>query len=136
MDKLMLSLAGLPSFLLYFALALSLVAVFLFVYVRVTPYKEFTLIREGNTAAAVSLSGSLIGFILPLASAITHSVSPVDMLIWGLIALVVQILAFFIACRLVPGIAEAIPQGRTASATILAALSLGAGILNAACMTY
>lgn len=136
MDKLLLSLAGFPSFLLYFALALVLVAVFLLVYVRVTPYREFGLIREGNTAAAISLSGALIGFVLPLASAITHSVSPADMLLWGGIALVVQIFAYFVASRLMPGISEAIPQGKTASGTLLGALSLAAGILNAACMTY
>ncbi len=136
MDKLAQSLAGFPSFLLYFALALLLVAVFLFVYVRVTPYREFALIREGNTAAAISLSGTLLGFVLPLTSAIAHSVSPVDMLIWGLIALVVQIGAYLVACRLIPGTAEAIRQGRTAGATLLAALSLAAGILNAACITY
>jgi len=136
MDKLLLSLAGFPSFLLYFLLALVLVGVFLFVYVRVTPYQEFVLIREGNTAAAISLSGALMGFVLPLASAIAHSVGPLDMLLWGGIALVVQLLAYFVASRLVPGIAEAIPQGKTASATLLGALSLAAGILNAACMTY
>lgn len=136
MDNLWQSLAGLPNFLLYFALSLALVAAFLLIYVRVTPYREFALIREGNTAAAVSLSGTLIGFVLPLASAVAHSVNPLDMLIWGVIALIVQLVAYFIAARILPHLAEAIPQNRLADATLLAALSLAAGLLNAACMSY
>ena len=52
-------------------LALALLAIFAAIYVRVTPYNEIALIREGNMAASISLSGALIGFVLPLASAIS-----------------------------------------------------------------
>ena len=83
------SLSGLPAFLSYFATAIGLLALFLAVYVFITPYREITLIREGNAAAAASLGGAVLGFVLPLASAITHSVSLPDMAVWGLIALVV-----------------------------------------------
>ena len=111
------SVAGLPAFLLYFALALILVAIFLFIYTWVTPYDEWTMIRNGSTAAAISLSGALLGFILPLASAITHSVNWLDMLIWGAIALIVQLVVYFIVSRLIPHLAQSITQGGTAQAT-------------------
>ncbi len=48
MSNLWQSIAGLPNFLLYFALALALLAVFVAIYVRVTQYREFVLIRGGN----------------------------------------------------------------------------------------
>ena len=83
MSTLWQSIAGLPNFLLYFALALVLLTIFVAIYVRVTSYREFVLIRGGNVAAAISLSGALIGFVLPLASAIAHSVNPVDMVAWA-----------------------------------------------------
>ena len=136
MNNLWQSIAGFPDFLLYFVLALALLALFVSIYVRVTPYREFALIREGNIAASISLSGAVIGFVLPLASAIAHSVSPLDMAAWGVIALVVQLIVYAVTSRLVPRFREAIEAGKAAPATLLAALSISAGILNAASMSY
>ena len=131
------SLAGLPSFLFYFATAMGLLALFLVVYVLITPYREFTLIREGNVAAAASLSGAMLGFVLPLASAIAHSVGLLDMVIWGVIALLIQILVYLVARFLLfPDLSRDIPAGRVATGVFLGALSIAIGILNAACMSY
>ena len=105
------SLAGLPAFLLYFSLAMALLGLFIAVYVAVTPYKELTLIREGNQAAAISLGGAVVGFVLPLARAVTQSVSALDLVVWGLVALVVQVVVFFVVGKLVPRFAEAISDG-------------------------
>jgi putative membrane protein len=120
MDSLLQSIAGFPAFLLYFVLALILLALFVAIYTRVTPYREI----------------ALIGLVLPLASAIAHSVSPLDMVAWGVIALVVQLIVYAVTGALVPRFREAIEAGRAAPATLLAALSVSAGILNAASMTY
>ena len=129
------SLAGLPPFFLYFALSLALLAVFLAVYVAITPYNELSLIREGNAAAAISLAGAIVGFVLPLARAVTQSVSALDLVAWGGVALVVQVVVFFLVGKLVPRFAEAIKEGRVAAATLLAALAVAVGMLNAAAMT-
>src|ERR1700675_1588900 len=136
MNNLAQSVAGFPDFLLYFVLALALLALFVAVYVRVTSYREIELIRDGNVAASISLSGAVIGFVLPLASAIAHSVSPLDMVVWGVIALLVQIVVYAVVSRLVPHFREAIEAGRAAPAMLLAALSVSVGILNAASMSY
>jgi putative membrane protein len=130
------SLSGLPSFLEYFVVGLLLFGAFLAVYGWVTPYNERALIREGNVAAAISLSGAILGFMLPLASATAHSVSVVDMAVWGLIVLVVQIAVFAGVSRALPQFGEGIRSGKAASATLLAALAIAVGLLNAACMTY
>ncbi len=136
MDQLMESLGGLDDFLVYFFVSLVLVALFLAIYVRVTPYRELTLIREGNTAAAASLSGAMLGFIIPLASAIANSVALWEMLLWGAIALIVQLLAYGVARLLLPHLAQDIPAGKTSQGVFLGALSVGVGILNAASMIY
>ena len=65
MEILKYSIAGLPSFGLYLLASFVLLAVFLAIYVAITPYKEITLIREGNTAAAASVSGAMLGFVIP-----------------------------------------------------------------------
>jgi len=130
------SIAGFPLFLLYFVTAVALLALFATIYMRVTVYGELALIREGNVAAALSLSGALIGFALPLASAIAHSVNPMDMLVWGVVTLVIQLAVYLAVGRLVPHFREAIVAGRSAAAALLAALAISVGILNAACLTY
>ncbi len=136
MEFLKFSLAGLGSFLGYFGLAVAFVVAYLAIYVRITPYREFALIRDGNAAAAASVSGSLLGFVLPLASAVIHSVNPWDMAIWAVVALAVQIVVYLVMRALMPGIVRHIPEGRVGAGVILGAVSLAAGILNAACMSY
>ncbi len=134
--EIMESFGGFDDFLLYLAIASVLLAIFVAIYVRITPYHEVALIRENNLAAAFSLSGALIGMVIPLANAVEYSVNPVDMAIWGFIALAIQLLVFVIARIALPHIAVDIPAGKQASGFFLGAISIAAGILNAACMTY
>ncbi len=129
-------LTGIVKFLAYFAAAIFMTALFLIIYVRITPYREFDLIDHGNTAAAYSLTGAMFGFVLPLASAIIHSVNFIDMIIWGLVALVVQMIVFLFVRLLFRGLTAAIQEGVVSKGLFLGALSLAAGILNAACMSY
>ena len=130
------SIGGLDDFIFYLLPALVLLGLFVFIYVHITPYREIRLIREGNVAAALSLSGAILGFVIPLASAIAHSVGIVDMALWGAIALIVQLAAFMVARLAIPAIATDIPAGRIAQGLFLGVLSLAVGIINAACMTY
>ncbi|MBL8424772.1 MAG: DUF350 domain-containing protein [Candidatus Accumulibacter phosphatis] len=129
-------LTMLPAFLAYFAVAIALLALFLLVYLNVTPYHEVALIRGGNSAAAVSLSGALLGFAMPVANVIAHSDTLVDLASWGAIAGVIQILAYLVARLALPQLDQDIPAGKTAPAIFLAVLSLSVGLINAACMTY
>lgn len=136
MEFLKLSLQGLDEFVVYFTMCIGFVLVFLTIYVHITPYREIALIRQGNAAAAASLSGTLIGFVLPLAAAVEHSVNPFDLAIWATIALVVQLLVYLATRVVLPDIGRDIPAGKVASGVFLGALSAGAGILNAASMSY
>jgi putative membrane protein len=128
------SLAGLPAFLVYFCTAIIAVTAYLLVYTRVTPHNEFQLIRANDPAAAVALGLSLLGFTLPLVSAIAHSVNVVDCLVWALIALVVQVIVYYLVKIPVPNLSERIAAGELAPAIWLGLASLSAGALNAACM--
>ena len=136
MEILKYSIAGLPSFGLYLAATFMLLAVFLFVYLNITPYREIALIREGNAAAAASISGAMLGFVIPLANAVIQSSNLADMVMWGVIALVVQLAVYWVVGRVIPGIASGIPQGKVAQGVFLGAVSVCTGILNAACITY
>jgi len=130
------SLRGLDDFIVYLAASIALLVAFFWIYIRVTPYRELVLIREGNTAAATSLAGAIIGFVIPLASAVKHSVAFVDMMLWGCIALVAQLAAYGVARLLLPSLGSDIPAGRMAPAIFVGTLSVAVGILNAAAMSY
>lgn len=129
-------LQNLPNFLLYFATALALFGLFTSLYLQLTPYAELKLIRAGNLAAAVALLGGLLGFALPLASCIAHSVSLLDMLVWGSIALLVQATVYLITSRLLPELKNGIAEGNLAHGVFLGGLALSIGLINAACMVY
>ena len=128
------SLAGLPAFLVYFCTAIVAVVVYLFVYTRITPHDEFKLIRDNDPAAAVALGLSLLGFTLPVVSAIAHSSNIVDCLIWSLVALIVQVVVYYVIKIPVPNLSAKIAAGEMAPAIWLGLSSLAAGALNAACM--
>ena len=128
------SLNEIPWFLTYIGTAVVLTLFYVVVYIWVTPHPEIKLIRENNMAAALAFSGSLIGFCLPLASAIANSVSVNDCAIWGVIALVIQIIIFYLVCLPIPGISKRIENGEMASGVWLGAASLAGGLLNAASM--
>jgi len=136
MDILKYSITGLPWFALYLAACLALLALFLFVYDRITPYHEFALIRGGNAAAAASISGTMLGFVIPLANAVIQSANIADMVMWGFVAMVVQLLVFWVVTRIIPDLEKGISEGKVAQGVFLGALSMATGVLNAACITY
>src|SRR5258708_35873272 len=106
------SLAGLPAFLVYFCTAVIAVVAYLFVYTRVTPHNEFQLIRDNDPAAAIALGLSLLGFTLPVVSAIAHSANIVACLLWSVIPLIVQIAVYYLVKIPVPNLSPNLAAGR------------------------
>ena len=134
-EKLVMSLSGFPAFILYFITAMALLGIFIYLYTRLTPYREFELIGSGNSAAAYSFGGAVLGFCLPLSSAIMHSVSLTDMVIWALISFVIQFSVYLFVRVLFPTIASDINSDQVSKGIFLGVLSIAVGIINAACMS-
>ena len=129
------NLADLQDFLAFFVVAVILTIIFVGVYSTVTRHNEIKLIKEKSTAAAIAFSGSLIGFAMPLASAMMNSVTILEMVVWGVVALIVQIVVYLLVRLPMPRISERITANEVAAGIWLGATSLVAGILNAASMT-
>lgn len=137
MEILMNSLAGLQDFAIYFAISIAALFLFKFVYTLITPHDEWKLVKENNIAAAVALAGAVIGFSLAVASAASNSLGYVDFVIWAVVALIAQLIAYAIVrFGFLPKIVERIENGEVAAGAILAGTSVAIGLLNAACMTY
>ena len=120
------------SYVLYLATAIAVIMTFFVVYTRVTPYDEVHLIREGNSAAALSLGGTLLGFSITVASAMTHTGNYYQFLGWGLVGMLVQLLVFVVATRLLRMSKDQIEAGNNAFGGLLGAISLSIGLVNAA----
>jgi len=120
---------GLIWFLLYIGFSLTLLAAFTWAYIQVTPYDEAHDITEGKMAPAIALAGAMLGFTFPLlVASYTHS-DFLWFLVWALIACIVQLAVFGALHRLLPRV---IATNNVAGATIFAAASVCAGLINAA----
>ncbi len=127
---------GVVAFAGYFGGAIIFFVGFGFVYLRLTPHREFDLIvREHNASAAIALSGTLLGFAIALAGAIHNTRSVLEFIAWAFIAASAQLLAYGLARLAHPNLSQAIEQNALAAAIWLAAVSIAAGIVCDACMT-
>jgi putative membrane protein len=136
-SQILASLSGITAFAKYFFGSLALLFIFSSVYMFFTPYNELKMIRDkGMTAPAISLGGAILGFSLPMASAIAHSVGFLDMVIWSAIAMLVQLFVFLVIRIIFPKLIKDITEDKNGAAIAIAAFSIAAGILNAASMTY
>jgi putative membrane protein len=124
-----------PNFVRYVVMGFALAALFLWIYVLITPWREFALIRSGNAAAAIALVGALLGFCLPLANTIAHSVSLTDVLLWALVALVVQVIVHIGVRLVLPGLKQAIEANQAAAGIAAGGFAVCFGLINAACLT-
>lgn len=137
MTSILQSLTTLPSYLLFTVTMLGFLLLFIAAYTAVTPYRELALVRQGNTTAAVSLGGAMIGFALPLMSVASHTTSLLDLAVWGVIALVSQIVAYVIVSGiLLPGFRAGVEADRIAYGVLLGSLSVAVGLLNYGSLTY
>ncbi|ALX77150.1 hypothetical protein AFK66_002510 [Cronobacter malonaticus LMG 23826] len=124
------------AFCAYFFIGLAMINCFMFIYTRITAHDEWKLIKENNSAAAITFGGAILGYVVPLASAAINSVSITDYLIWGAIALVVQLIIYGGVRLYMPKLSEKIIDRNVAAAIFMGVASLAGGILNAACMTW
>ncbi|MGK2285300.1 DUF350 domain-containing protein [Pedomonas sp. V897] len=126
-------LHGVPILLLHLGVALAVLAVALMIYIAITPHKEITLIRAGNTAAAVLLGGTALSLAIPLAFCLAGAVNAWDILLWGLLILTVQIVTVVIVdIVILPNLPRRIARGDMAAAALLAGIKLSVAALLAA----
>jgi putative membrane protein len=123
---------GFPLFLAHVGVTVLILAAAAGVYILLTPHKEITLIRAGNSAAAVSLAGVLLGLSLPLAVSMRSSANLLDIALWGAATVVVQLLVFRLADLMLHGLPKRIQDGEMASAALLVGAKLATAVIVAA----
>ena len=133
MDAVITSLYnGLPIFMLHGGTAILMLIVGAFIYSKITPWNELDLIMEGNTAAAVSFSGAILGIAIPLAAALSSSISIWEIVVWGSVAIILQITVFLILDLVLPNLSEQIKANKIAAGIFIASNKLALALMNAA----
>ena len=133
MDAVLNSLIkGFPYLMLHSSVTFGMLIGAVYIYVWITPHKEFTLIREGNVAAAISVSGAILGLAIPLAFCMAASVSVYEILIWGVVTLVLQIIAFRIVHLFIRDLPQRIERGEISTAIFLFSCKLAVAAVTAA----
>jgi putative membrane protein len=126
------------NFLAYVEVALLMWAIGIFLMEITTKNKEWELIKNGNKTASYVFLGRFVGLAIVLYSAISNSISLIDLLIWGAIGIIAQIVFFYLAEWLTPkfNITKAIDDNVESVGILLMGLSISIGIIIAGCLTY
>jgi putative membrane protein len=124
--------AGFPVFLAHAGVTILILLAAAALYVLLTPHKEITLIREGNTAAAVSLAGVLLGLAIPLSASLKASTNVIEIGLWGAVTVVFQLLVFRLVDLVLHGLPRRIQDGEISAAALLVGAKLATAIVIAA----
>ena len=84
------------------------------------------------SAAASSFAGAILGLAIPLAICMATSVGVLDIILWGLVALVIQLLAFRLADLLLKDLPKRIEAGEMGASILVIAVKLSVAFINAA----
>ncbi len=135
MDSILATLQqGLPVLAGQFAVTLALLGVGIACYTVLTPFDEWRLMRDGNLAAGTVIAGTLVALAIPLAATLASSWVVLDILLWGVVALLIQLATFVAATVAIRGLRAMIEAGNVAAALALVGIQIAVALLNAGAM--
>lgn len=127
--------SGLPNLIVQFFVGFAILAGGMTIYISLTPMREIQLIRANNPAAALATSGAIVAFAIPLAAVIVSSVNVYDVMVYGAVALALQLAADFVAHFILRELPERISRGEISAAIIQVGIKFAVALLNAAAVT-
>ena len=128
-------LSGAPVLALHLVTTFAILIGGMGIYMWITPYEDIKLVRDGNTAGAVALGAAFLGLAIPLAGSLAGSVTSRAILMWGIVTVVVQLIAFKVVDLVLRGLPKRIADGEMAAAIFLAFVKVSAGAVVATAVT-
>jgi putative membrane protein len=125
---------GLPMLIVQVVACAALLAVGVAIYIRLTPFRERQMVAGGNAAAGTMLAGAILALAIPLAAMLATSGTLLDILVWGVVALILQLLTLGIVALSMRNFRRMIEDGNVAAAITLAGSQIAVALLNAAAM--
>jgi len=103
-------------------------------HVLLTPMKEMKLIREGNVSAGISFAAVIVGLAIPMAACLATATSIYNILIWGVVVILLQLLAFRVVDLILRDLPRRIARDEIGAALVLAAVKIAAAMVMAAAL--
>jgi putative membrane protein len=125
---------GLPMLIIQVVACAGLLAIGVTIYVGLTPFRERELVASGNAAAGTVLAGAILALAIPLAAMLATSGTLLDVLVWGVVALILQLLTLGVVALAMRNLRGMIEGGNIAAAITLAGAQIAIALLNAAAM--
>ena len=125
---------GFPQFLIHGGVTLALLVAGCVVHVLLTPMREMRLIRAGNVSAGISVGAVIVGLAVPMSACLATATTVYDILIWGVVAILLQLLAFRVADLLLHDLPKRIERDEVGAALVLAGVKLAAAMVMAAAL--
>ena len=125
---------GFPDFLIHGGVTLALLMAGCIVHVILTPMKEMQLLRAGNVSAGISVGAVIVGRAVPMSACLATATSVYDILIWGVVAILLQVLAFRAADLLLRDLPKRIERDEVGAALVLAGVKIAAAMIMAAAL--
>jgi len=126
--------SGLPKLIVQFVTCAVLLAIGVAIYVKVTPFREREMVAHGNAAAGTMLAGATLALAIPLAAMLATSGTFLDVLVWGIVALILQLITLGVVALVMRNFRTMIEGGNIAAAVTLAGAQISVALLNAAAM--
>ena len=126
---------GFPFLISHFVISVCIFLIGLWFYTIVTPMNELDLIRKGNIAASISFFGACIGISLPLSSCLASSINVIDIIVWGSIAVILQLICFKVVDLFLTDLSKRIIDGEVGVSIALASFKISIAMLNAAALS-
>lgn len=124
--------AGFPLTLMHAGVTVLILLAAAGIYILLTPHKEIALVRAGNSAAATSTAGALVALAIPLAVSLHASSTLVELALWGVATVAVQLLMFRLADLVLNHLPRRIQDGEIAAAIALVGVKLATALILAA----
>ena len=126
--------SGLPKLIIQFVTCAVLLAIGVIIYTRLTPFREREMVVHGNAAAGTMLAGATLALAIPLAAMLATSGTLLDVLVWGVVALILQLVTLGVVALVMRNFRTMIEGGNIAAAVTLAGAQISVALLNAAAM--
>jgi len=125
---------GFPEFLMQVGVTLGVLIAGCILHVLLTPMKEMKLIREGNVSAGISFAAVIVGLAIPMAACLATATSIYNILIWGVVVILLQLLAFRVVDLILRDLPRRIARDEIGAALVLAAVKIAAAMVMAAAL--
>ena len=127
--------SGLPFLISHFVISVGIFLIGLWVYTVITPMNELELIKSGNIAASISFFGACTGISIPLATCLASSINAMDIIVWGSIAVLLQLVCFKVVDLFLKDLSKRIINGEVSASIFLLSFKTPIAILNAAALS-